>query len=228
MRTKHASSTPLPDQPNYGSFYMNAQRLATLRAQAVIAFIASMAAGGSGAYFAAELGEWWPAIMGGLVWLVAFVYGTALWMYTSRVSRELWKVEQITGLDLDQDGTIGRPTKRTTRYIDISGELVPFADEIATNDTGDDEIIDLVPGFDLPPTVIAGFVEQAAKHGLSRRALVTAPRLMAGDLPISKGLWERITDEMERRGWIVSGGNGNGYSWAYQPASIIAALSNLK
>jgi hypothetical protein len=229
MITKRAATGAVTNdqqQPNYGGYYLNAHRLAKSRAQAVIAFIVSVVVATAGAYAASDLGEWWPAIIGFLVWLVFFVYGTALWTYTTKVSHELWKVEQMTGIDIDGDGVIGNPVTRT-RYIDIAGELVPFVEE-TDEDPQAAVIIDLVPGFELPPAVIIGFVEQAAQRGLGRRQLVTAPRLMAADTPISKGLWERIVDEMAGRKWIAGGGNGTGYTWVYQPESIINALRNLK
>jgi hypothetical protein len=176
----------------------------------------------AGVWSAYALQTWAALLAGAVIALPVFVYASYLWLNTDHVQRELWGREEDTGLDLDGDGVVGEP-RRETRYIDVRGELVPFAEEVTYDRAA--ETVTYVSGFDAPADVVADFFRLAKERGLGRARLVTEPRLTVGNgMQVSKGLWERWTSAAAARGWIADGGNGVGYRWMKTPDSIIAAL----
>lgn len=226
MKTKRldapAPTTAAP-QPNYGSYHGNASKLAGLRAKAVLAWMVAASLLVAGGWLAYEFDRLPLLLVGAVLALPVYVYATHLWLNTNHVQRELWRHEEDAGQDLDGDGVIGRP-RRETRYIEVKGQMIPFAEEV-TYDGEDTEPVDLVPGFNAPVEVVLDFFRLASERGLGRARLVTEPRLSIGNgLQLSKGIWTSFTTEAARRGWIVDGGNGNGYRWGYQPDSIIRAI----
>ena len=224
MNTKRLEApTPIAPQPNFGSYHGNASKLAGLRAKAVIGWMIALGLVIGGGWLGIEFGTWWAFVAGIVLALPIYVYATHLWLNTNYVQRELWRAEEDSGQDFDGDGVIGKP-RRETRYIEIAGEMVPFAEE-RTYDAIDTTTVDLVPGFDAPVDAVLDFFRLAADRGLGRARLVTDPRLTLGDgLQLSKGIWTSFTTEAARRGWIIDGGNGMGYKWYYQPESIIQAI----
>ena len=211
------TSTDQPAQPSFGGYWRNALHVSRLRVQAVIEATIAAGALALGVWLSSSIGNNLPGIVGVAVAAWMAVHVLVLWRYTDNVVRELWRQETATGRDLDGDGVVG-PPRRRTRYINIAGEPVAFAEE----EEDDADVIELVPGFELSPDDLAALVQHAASVGLAR------DKLMGFQMPsgqrVSKSTWERWTDEAARRGWIAKGGSGYASTWQRTPAAIVQAL----
>lgn len=219
-RKMNAATDPSP--PSFGGYYKNARNVAGLKLQTAAEGLAAIGVAGVGVYGAVELDALWPLAVGGTVALLTAVHTLALRQHTQDVVADLWRHEMEAGRDLDGDGVVGRPTiQRSTRYINIGGEMEPFAEE-EERETGPGIPVELVDGFDLTPRDLADLVEFAASRGLGKRQLVKLE--LPSGLRVTNGIWERFTQEAARRGWINSGGNGNGYTWKVKPESVTKAI----
>lgn len=220
-RTMRTSAEP-PTPPSYGGYYKNARNVAGLELQTAVEALAAVGVAGVAVYGAVELAVLWPLAVGGTAALLTLVHAKSLHRHTQDVVADLWRREMAAGRDLDGDGVIGAPTtRRATRYINIGGEMEPFAED-EEHDVGPGIPVELVDGFDLTARDLADLVEFAASRGLGRRQLVGLD--LPSGLRVSNGTWERFTREAARRGWMVAGGNGNGYVWKVKPEGVIKAI----
>ena len=211
------TSTDQPAQPSFGGYWRNADYVTSLRSRAYIEASAGVAALVLGGWASLEIASALPMIPAIYVASVMGLRAVVRWRRANDVMRVLWDEEVKTNSDIDGNGVVG-PPRRRTRYINIAGEHVAFAEE----EEDDADVIELVPGFELSPDDLAALVQHAAAVGLAR------DKLMGFQMPsgqrVSKSTWERWTDEAARRGWIAKGGSGYASTWQRTPAAIIQAL----
>lgn len=125
----------------------------------------------------------------GIAWFVLF----------SKDRRLLWLAESITGLDINKDGSVGKPEPKTT-IVDFTDhdERHRYRVELPVNDSVMKEIAHAMLG-------------SAGRYNFSRRD-------MMAKTSISDDAFEKIQKEFLRRGWAA-------YRKENKPNSGVALLA---
>lgn len=110
--TAHPPTTDKVDPLLYSAgYYKTPDRLAWERTRAVAVLLFGLAAAFAGGWLWWTQDVVWLAAAGGLIWLLAFVYGVNLSRYLHNVEETLWRHETQTNSDIDGDGFIGSPVR---------------------------------------------------------------------------------------------------------------------
>jgi len=100
-------------------------------------------------------------IMAGLVWGMTITFGVAFWQWFGRIqdyNELLWRIESVTGLDVNNDDAIGKPEPRTVRVEVQEGKGWKFSEL-----PGDEQAL-----YDFALSVVKGVVTFSERGAASR------------------------------------------------------------